>query len=214
MMFKLHPAARSALLLGLFAVIGTSVVAYVHDHTKDRIAANEKAQMLRSLHEIMPDSFYDNDILTDTKEVVDELLGDDQPKILFIARRQGSPVGAVLTVVAPDGYNGPINLLVGIFYQGSLAGVRVIAHRETPGLGDKIEIARDPWIGGFEGCSIGDPPTKQWAVHRDGGVFDQFTGATITPRAAVGAVYKSLLYFAEHKEELFVKAPEAADSNE
>ena len=140
-------------------------------------------------------------------------MGDYEPKTIYIARQQDIPVGAVLTVVAPDGYNGPIKLLVGILHQGTLAGARVIAHRETPGLGDKIDIIRDPWIRTFEGRSIGNPPSKQWAVIRDGGVFDQFTGATVTPRAVVGAIHRSLLYFTEHREELFVKAPMSANSD-
>lgn len=210
MTFELHPAMRSAVLLGLFAVIGTGVVAYVHEHTKDRILANEKRQLLHSIQEIMPESLHDNDILKDTKQVTHELLGGERPKTAYIARQNGIPVGAVLTTVAPDGYNGPIVLLVGISAQGRLTGVRVIAHRETPGLGDKIEIARDPWISKFEGRSLGDPPSGQWAVKRDGGVFDQFTGATITPRAVVDAVHRSLLYFAEHKEELFEKANQSS----
>ena len=176
--------------------------------------ANEKSHLLHSLQEIMPESLYDNDILKDTKAVTHELLGDEKPKTVYIARRQGTPIGAVITMLAPDGYNGPIKLLVGILTDGRIAGVRVIGHRETPGLGDKIEIARDPWIGKFEGRSLGDPPAGKWAVKYDGGVFDQFTGATITPRAVVAAVRRSLLYFAEHKEELFEKAPDAADANE
>jgi electron transport complex protein RnfG len=214
MTFKLHPAAQSAVLLGLFAVIGTGKVAYVHEHTKDQIATNERGKLLHSLQEIMPDSLYDNDILNDTKEVVHELLGDNKPKTVFIARRQGTAVGAVITTVAPDGYNGPIKLLVGITSQGQVAGVRVISHRETPGLGDKIEIARTPWIAEFKGRSLGNPAKGQWAVKRDGGVFDQFTGATITPRAVVAAVRRTLLYFEEHKQELFKKATKTADANE
>lgn len=199
---------RSALFLGAFAVAGTSGVVLVHHQTKERIAANERAELLRSLHEIIPDFAYDNDIVKDSLQVSDEVLDGKEPSTIYIARKRNLPVGAVLTVVAPAGYNGPIKLLIGIYYNGSLAGARVVSHRETPGLGDKIEIRRDPWITIFDGRSIGDPPIAKWKVRRDAGVFDQFTGATITPRAVVNAIRQSLLYFDQHKEELFMGRPE------
>jgi electron transport complex protein RnfG len=164
--------------------------------------------MLRSLHEILPDSAYDNDIINTSTEITHEVLGDDEPNIAYIAFKQRIPVGVVLTVTAPGGYNGPIKLLVGLYHDGSIAGVRVVAHRETPGLGDKIELRRHPWIRGFDGRTLEDPPLKLWKVTQDGGVFDQFTGATITPRAVVDAVRRSLLYFAENTEELFKASPQ------
>ncbi|MCP4406460.1 MAG: electron transport complex subunit RsxG [Gammaproteobacteria bacterium] len=199
---------RSALLLGAFAVAGTSGVVLVHHQTKERIAANERAELLRSLHEIIPDSAYDNDIVKDSLQVTAEALDGKEPSTIYLARKRNLPVGAVLTAVAPAGYNGSIKLLVGIYYNGSLAGARVVSHRETPGLGDKIEIRRDPWITIFDGRSIGDPPIAKWKVRHDSGVFDQFTGATITPRAVVNAIRQSLLYFDQHKEELFMGRPE------
>jgi electron transport complex protein RnfG len=198
---------RVALLLGVFAAVGTAMVAFVQHSTKARIAANERAEMLRSLHEILPDSAYDNDIINTTIEITHEALGDDEINTAYLAFKQQTPVGVVLTVTAPGGYNGPIKLLVGLYHDGSIAGVRVVAHRETPGLGDKIEIRRHPWISGFDGRSLQDPPGNLWKVKQDGGVFDQFTGATITPRAVVDAVRRSLLYFAENNEELFIKPP-------
>ena len=197
------PVLKSTLLLGLFAMLGTGLVAFVHDNTKARIAANERTDILRSLHEIMPESRYDNDILQDTVEVSNEHLGGAEPKTVYLARLAGEPVGVVLTTVAPRGYNGPITLLVGINVEGKVSGVRVVSHRETPGLGDAIEVKRSPWIKGFNGRSLGDPPEPKWAVSRDGGIFDQFTGATITPRAVVDAVRRSLIYFGEHQSELF-----------
>jgi electron transport complex protein RnfG len=196
---------KSTYLLGLCAMLGTGLVAFVHDNTQPRITANERADLLRSLHEIIPESKYDNDILHDTVEVSDEHLGDAELKTLYLIRMGGKPAGVVLTTVAPQGYNGPIILLVGIDVRGRISGVRVVSHRETPGLGDAIEVKRSPWIKRFNGRSLGDPPIQKWAVKRDGGLFDQFTGATITPRAVVDAVKHSLIYFDEHKSELFSK---------
>ena len=121
-----------------------------------------------------------------------------------------APVAVVLALIAPDGYGGPIKLLVGINADGSLAGVRVVNHHETPGLGDAIDTRRSNWILGFTGRSLGDPSPAQWAVRKDGGVFDQFTGATITPRAVVKAVKRALVYFEAHRDTLFAdgKTPE------
>jgi electron transport complex protein RnfG len=194
---------KSTCLLGLFAMLGTGFVAFVHDNTKARITANERADLLRSLREIMPESKYDNDVLSNIVEVSDEHLGDAGLKTIYLARKAGEPAGVVLTTVAPQGYNGPITLLVGIDVLGKISGVRVVSHHETPGLGDAIEVKRSPWIKRFNGRSLGDPPVQKWAVKRDGGIFDQFTGATITPRAVVDAVKRSLIYFDEHQSELF-----------
>ncbi|HEX6928013.1 MAG TPA: RnfABCDGE type electron transport complex subunit G, partial [Gammaproteobacteria bacterium] len=132
-----------------------------------------------------------------------ELLGTPVPVTVYRAYKDGEPVAALFTSVAPDGYSGPIYLLVGIHADGRIAGVRVLGHKETPGLGDPIEIERSDWITGFDGRSLGDPPPQQWDVERYGGVFDQFTGATITPRAVVRAVRNTLLYFERHREEIF-----------
>jgi electron transport complex protein RnfG len=129
---------------------------------------------------------------------------------VYRARKYGWPVAVVLAPVAPDGYNGTIRLLVAIKMDGTLAGVRVIQHRETPGLGDAIEAERSDWILGFDGKSLNDPVQEKWKVKRDGGDFDQFTGATITPRAVVKAVNKALLYFRLHGHSLFERAPEQA----
>lgn len=195
----------SATLLALFAVVGTGLVAFVHDTTEERIAANERAVLLRRLHEIMPDSRYDNDILADMVMISDDALDPSlHPQPIYLAWNTGEPVGSVLTAVAPDGYNGEIKILVGTYYDDTISGVRVVAHRETPGLGDDIDIRRSDWILGFEGHSIGNPPKERWKVKRDGGDFDQFTGATITPRAVVAAVRRALLYFGDHKDTLFV----------
>lgn len=201
---------RTGVLLGLFAVVGVGIVAYTFDHARVRIAQNERVALLAKLGVLVPPAQYDNDMLTDSVEVVSKtLLGTAKPVTVYRARRRGQPVAAVFTpVVAPDGYSGPIKLLIAIRADGSLAGVRVIAHRETPGLGDPIEETRSNWILNFTGRSLSNPGATGWKVRKDGGIFDQFTGATITPRAVVKAVYNTLTYFAAHKDELFA-APRA-----
>lgn len=206
-------AALSALLLGLFAAVGTGLVALTHAFTRERIAANERAVLERALHAVMPPSSHDNDLLADRIAVTDpELLGTRRPVTVYRARRGGRPVGVVLTPEAPDGYNGRIRLIVGIYADGTLAGVRVLAHQETPGLGDAIEAEKSDWILGFTGKSLGKPPLERWRVRRDGGDFDQFTGATITPRAVVQAVRNALIYFLRHREALFA-APASGEGD-
>jgi electron transport complex protein RnfG len=195
---------RAGLLLAAFALIGGSLLAMTDSATRDRIAQNEREFTLGSLNEIVDPRRYDNDLFTDVIEVTDqELLGSKNPVEIYRARAQGQPVAAIIAAQAPDGYNGKIKLLVGINIDGSIAGVRVTAHRETPGLGDGIELERSNWILGFDGLGLGHPGPEGWHVKRDGGQFDQFTGATITPRAVVKAVRNTLLYFDAHKSELF-----------
>ncbi|HSJ48036.1 MAG TPA: electron transport complex subunit RsxG [Gammaproteobacteria bacterium] len=194
----------TGILLSLFTVIGATLVAYTFENTKARIAANERAALLRNLHVLVPPDSHTNDLFRDVIEVQDPtLLGSRDPVQVYRARRNGEPVALVLTPEAPDGYSGAIRLLVGIDPEGTLIGVRVLSHRETPGLGDAIEAERSDWILDFDGRSLGNPPAAQWRVRRDGGVFDQFTGATVTPRAVVNAVRKSLIYFDRHREDLF-----------
>ena len=208
-----RPVFISAVFLLLFAVIGSGLVAFTFDSTEERIAENQRRALLKSLNELVPVDRYDNDIFSDILLVRDpELLGSEEPVPVYRARKGGWPVAAVLAAVAPDGYNGSIRLLVAINLDGTLAGVRVVQHRETPGLGDGIEADRSDWILGFAGKSLTNPDKKGWRVKRDGGSFDQFTGATITPRAVVKAVHKALLYFQLHRQKLFEKAPETTDS--
>lgn len=200
-------------ILALFAVAGTSLVALTHEATDERIAANQRAATLATLHELVPEERYDNDPVTDAITVTDrQALGSREPLTVYRARRDGEPVAAVLTAVAPDGYGGPIRLLVAINHDGILAGVRVVNHSETPGLGDAIEAERSDWIHDFAGRSLGNPPLEDWRVEKDGGTFDQFTGATITPRAVVAAVRRALQYYEEHRRELFGEPREEEES--
>lgn len=203
-------AARMMIAAGIlaaFAVVGSTLVSFTEIRTRDQIAANQRAYLLRSLNDVLPESAYDNEMLTDTLQVTNpELLGSEDPVTIYRARMAGQPVAALLTAVAPKGYGGPIRLLVGITTAGAIAGVRVVSHKETPGLGDVIEIERSDWLLGFDDLSIGNPPVKKWAVKRDGGDFDQFTGATVTPRAVVNAVRDALIYFSENTDAIFAKS--------
>lgn len=203
----------TALILGIFAVLGTSLLSVIQINTKDKIADNKRILLNNSLTELINTEEYDNDILSDTISITaPEALGIKKNITVYRARKNGKPVAAIFSCVAPSGYSGPIQLLIGIYQNGTLAGVRVIDHKETPGLGDKIEIRRSNWIYGFNNKSLFKPDsnqadTKQWAVKKDGGSFDALSSATITSRAIIKAVYKSLLYFEKEKNHLFnVKA--------
>lgn len=194
----------SAVLLGLFAVIGSGIVAFTSSNTAERIAANERDFLLRSLHELVTPDMHDNDMFKDVIQVTDrEYLGSKKPVNIYRSRKQGENIAVIINAIAPGGYNGDIGLLVAIDNHGKLLGVRVASHRETPGLGDAIELARSDWILSFNGKSLDNPDKKGWRVKRDGGVFDQFTGATITPRAVVKAVHKALEYFKQNSDVLF-----------
>ncbi|MDD3517156.1 MAG: electron transport complex subunit RsxG [Chromatiales bacterium] len=200
----LRNVIASAVLLTLFAIVGSGLVATVHDGTRERIARNEEEVLLRGLHDVLPEREYDNDILRDALTIDAPDLGGTI--IVYPAFRGHDPVALIYTVTAPDGYAGPIRLLVGVTADGRVSGVRVVAHRETPGLGDDIDASRSDWIERFRGLSLDSPPTPLWNVRRDGGVFDQFTGATITPRAVVKAIRTTLLYSRDHCEGLYERA--------
>ena len=199
----------AALILGSFSVLGIGIVKLAYDNTKDKIAENERAALLKSLSEVVPQSFYDNDIVSDTLELNAPRLGGGDLITIYRARKNRLPIAAVFTTIAPDGYNGNIKLLVAVDIKGTILGVRVVAHKETPGLGDAIELARSDWILRFNGKSLVQMTKKQWRVKRDGGDFDQFTGATITPRAVVKAVKNTLLFYHGHPARMFNKSKSA-----
>lgn len=204
----------TAVVLGLFAVIGTGVVALTFKNTEQRAAQNELEALLESLHALVPPDMHDNDLQNDTVTVTSqELLGSKNPVTVYRARKNGEAVAAILTPVAPDGYNGDIKLLVAIRTDGRLLGVRVVSDRETPGLGDNIHLSRTNWLRSFDGKSLADPGGLGWRVVKDGGIFDQFTGATITPRAVVKAVHNTLKFFQQNKTTLF-RAKQADSESE
>jgi len=199
--------SRNGLLLAAFAALTTAAIAATFDGARQRIDDNRHAAEERALLEIVPRSRHDNSLIQDVVMVNDrELLGlyDAQP--VHIARLHGEPVAVILPVIARDGYSGDIQMIVGINIDGSVAGVRVLAHKETPGLGDKISRHKSDWVESFNGRSLGNPTEEQWGVKKDGGIFDQFTGATITPRAVTAAVKRSLQYFAANRSTLLAES--------
>ena len=197
----------TTIILLLFALIGTALVVTTFDNTRERIAANERATLLRKLHLLIRPEQHDNTLLEDTLTVTSRpLLGTSRPVTVYRARKASQPVALVIAPIAPDGYSGSIKLLVGINVDGTLSGVRVVAHRETPGLGDAIDETRSNWIHIFDNRSLEDPPLARWGVKKDGGDFDQLTGATITPRALVKAVRQALLYYRDNQEALFARS--------
>jgi len=194
----------SGVFLSLFAVVGTTLVALTEYTTSEAIVENERQVLLRNLYALLPRDRLDNDIAADIQELpASTLLGTDDASTVYRARLGGEPVAAIFNSVAPDGYNGKIHLLVGVYIDGRLAGVRVVKHAETPGLGDAVEIRKSPWINDFAGKSLDNPTPERWRVKRDGGDFDQFTGATITPRAVVAAVRNTLLYYQQNADMIF-----------
>ncbi len=204
-----RPILIAAAFLFLFAITGSGLVSFTYTNTQEQIAENHRLALLNSINELIAHDRYDNNIFTDIIEVTDpELLGSDQPVPIYRARKNGWPIAAVLSPIAPDGYNGAIRLLVAINVDGMLAGVRVIQHRETPGLGDAIEIEKSNWIKMLDARSLSNTSKEEWRVKRDGGLFDQLTGATITPRAVIKAVRNALLYYDAHRQDLFEQAPE------
>ena len=208
---SMHPIIRSGLLLGIIALLGTTLLASVNALTHERILEQEKRRMLQQLSEIVPAASFNNDLLRDMIEVRDEAhFRHPAPVAVYRARMDGQPVALLMLVTAPDGYNGDIRLLAGIDSSGTIMGVRVVSHRETPGLGDPIEIEKSDWILGFGKKSLQDPGKGGWAVKKDGGQFDQFTGATISPRAVVKTIHNTLLYFQANRQILFDTASQAA----
>lgn len=196
-------AVIAAGVLGIFAVIGATLVGLSYVATADRIAQNHRDMLLAQLNAILPNSEYDNTLLKDHIDIpAPPSLGKDKIRI-YRARKQGKPVAVILSPVIANGYSGSIELIVGIRTNGTLAGVRVLSHKETPGLGDKIDVEKSHWILGFSGKSLDDPAEGKWKVRRDGGIFDQFTGATITPRGVVAAIKNALVYYRSNGSSLF-----------
>lgn len=195
---------RSSLLLGIIALMGTALLAGVNALTHERIIEQEKLRVLQQLNEIVPVDSFNNDLLADRIEIQDEaFFRHPAPVTVYRARMDGKAVAIMMMLTAADGYNGDIRLLAGIDVHGTVLGVRVIAHKETPGLGDPIELERSDWILSFTQKSLNNPQLDGWNVKRDGGQFDQFTGATITPRAVVRATRRALQYFDANTQALF-----------
>lgn len=195
---------KTAITLVAFAFVGTAMLAYVFDITRAPIEASEKEARLALFKQILPESTYNNDLLKETVAIEpNEYLGNRLPAVANIAKLNNKTAGVILEAIAHDGYSGDIKLLIAIRADGSVGGVRVLAHKETPGLGDYIDIARGNWIKLFDDESVNKTPPVQWQVKKDGGKFDYMVGATITPRAVVKAVFKALQFYDLNKQTLF-----------
>lgn len=205
-------ATRTALILLIFVVSFTALLAGAYQWTRPAIIASANEEKTKLISEVLPRNRYDNEPLTDTLTLpATAELGLADASIVYRARKSNQPAALVLESIAPDGYSGKIRLLIAINADGTVSGVRVIAHKETPGLGDYIEPRKDkkrakPWITQFEGRSLTEPPPRGWKVKKDGGEFDANAGATVTPRAIVKAVRKTLDYVATHREQLYAPA--------
>jgi len=206
---------RAVIGLSIFAVITAGLIAITQVSTKDIILEQIKIARSKALLEIVPLSEHNNDMLADSFWLeATQSLGLGEKSEAFMAKQDGIPTTLILPVIAPEGYSGPIRLIVGIDISGTIKGVRVIKHKETPGLGDKIDLKKSAWILGFEGKSLLNTSTDQWKVKKDGGQFDQLTGATITPRAIVKAVYQALVFFREHQVVLLNTQTEVAPNHQ
>ncbi|MCK7598478.1 electron transport complex subunit RsxG [Microbulbifer sp. CAU 1566] len=197
----------NAAILALFALVTAGTLAVTQITTREPIERAIREASAKALLEIIPIDRHSNDLLVDTYPIPKQywaLLGLKQEANINLAREPGGAINAVIIpAVAPDGYSGPIRILVGVNRDGTVAGVRVTNHAETPGLGDKVEVKKSDWVLSFNGTSLQDPQRDQWKVQKDGGAFDQFTGATITPRAVVNQVRKVLDFVAEHHQQIF-----------
>lgn len=196
------PLAHAA-LLGAFALVAATLLAAGALLTREAIEHSMAEDLKQSLRQVVPDALYDTDLLRDTVSIVDE---NGETRLLYRARKEGR-VSAVAYELSGKGYSGTIRVLMGVDREGQVLGVRVLSHSETPGLGDKIEIRKSGWILGFDGASLNNPPPDAWKVKKDGGRFDQFSGATITPRAVVDIVKKGLAFFSARRVALLDEGP-------
>tara|TARA_R110000737_G_scaffold3578_2_gene12148 strand:- start:22491 stop:23132 length:642 start_codon:yes stop_codon:yes gene_type:complete len=203
-MSSLTPAiSKNSIILALFAISCTAAVGMVHLLTKERIEIQAQQQLVNQLNQIIQIDSHDNEMFRDCITVVTDNNSDLLIDVIYRARFNGVPTAAAIKTVAPDGYSGNIELLIAINTDGSVSGVRTLLHKETPGLGDKIELRKSTWITKFSGKKVLDENDNRWAVVKDGGMFDQFTGATITPRAVVNTVRKTVNYFQANQETIF-----------
>ncbi|MDB2649444.1 electron transport complex subunit RsxG [Porticoccaceae bacterium] len=196
---------KNSLLLALFALITALILASTDRVTEDRIAESERLAAQKALFEIVPLARHDNDLLVDLQPIPEQYwlaLGLDNGGDVHIARLDDQPVAAIVPSITTDGYSGDIAMIVGINFDGTVAGVRVVDHKETPGLGDKVELRKSDWILSFNGRSLNNPEISKWNVKKDRGDFDQFTGATITPKAVIHQIAKTLEYFEKDRERL------------
>ncbi|WP_421870262.1 electron transport complex subunit RsxG [Motiliproteus sp.] len=199
---------NNALALGLFAVLTAGAIALTQSATREAIADNREQARAKALFQIVPTTAHDNDLVRDRYTLNrTQRLGYQGPVEVYRARTDGQIHTVILPAIAPDGYTGNIDLIVGVKRDGSVAGVRILRHQETPGLGDKVDVKKSDWVLSFNDQRLNGEDDPDWAVKKDGGRFDQFTGATITPRAVVGAVKQAVLTFEANRAALLEDTP-------
>lgn len=200
--------------LAAFALVCTFFIAATQLQTKDRISEQQRQAQLRALLEIVPANAHDNDMLADKLPLYDEMLGHRQEEQLFVAKTAGKSHTLIYPAIARDGYSGDIKYIVGVnLRDNSVAGVRVLSHKETPGLGDGIELRKSDWVLAFNGKSLDNPLPEQWTVKKEGGAFDGFTGATITPRSLTQSIANTLDYHQKNVKQILAQLKQAGVSN-
>ena len=199
-----HPILKSGFTLAIIAAVCTGLVAITWQLTTARIAANEQAWLEQSLQPVLSGLYFDNNV-TESKLTLQlpHGLPGSEAAVIYRVYAENQPVAALFLVTARGGYTGPMRVLIGIDVAGSVTGVRVVEHHETPGLGDRVEASRSDWVLQFDGHSLRDPKPRGWAIKRDGGEFDQITGASVTPRAVIKAIMETLQYFDANADSVF-----------
>lgn len=204
---------KNGVTLAMFAAVTTGLTAVINAVTKPTIEHQTAVQQKMLLDQVVPPERYNNAIQQECYRVTDPALGNTRPHRLYLARKNDQPVAVAIETTAPDGYSGAIQMIVGADFSGKVLGVRIVEHHETPGLGDKIELRISDWINSFNGVQIKGKSDPHFAVKKDGGDFDQFTGATITPRAVVNAAKRTTL-FVETLPQRLSSLPACGDNNE
>lgn len=199
----MKPEIRSAAILALCFVLAVALLTTIHWLNQSKIAESEQAMLMRSLTAVLPPEPFDNDPVSSRRRHTAPALGSSEPLDLYVVFNNQQPLAAVVEIVAPDGYNGDIRILLGIHYDGRIIGARVIEHRETPGLADDMEVRRSNWILNFKDRSLSQSEAIAWDVKARGGQFDAFTGATITPRAIIRSIYSALQWYEQNREFVF-----------
>ena len=205
---------KSTVLLAIFALAGVLLLSIIYAQTEQRIKENQRQALMKQLSEVLPVDRYDNVLDKAVIQLPQQVFKDYPPVIVYLATSAAKPVAAIFMITTQQGYNGAIKLLVAVNKDQSIEAVRVVSHRETPGLGDKIDLTKNDWILGFNQKSLLNPTLDGWAVKKDQGEFDQFTGATITPRAIVKTVRQVLQWSQQHFDGLFTdKYKQVVDVN-
>ncbi|NOH49806.1 electron transport complex subunit RsxG [Vibrio rotiferianus] len=204
---------KNGLTLAIFACATTGLVALTQYLTKDQIKLQEQKQLLSVLNQVIPEEMHDNNLVAACTMVSAPDLGTVHSMPTYIATKDGQPTAMAIESIAPDGYNGEIKIITGIDNQGKILGTRILSHQETPGLGDKIDLRVTDWILSFTGKQVTESNWNSWRVRKDGGDFDQFTGATITPRAVVKAVRNTVNYVNKSRDEILNQPLDCAGGN-